>query len=428
MVVAALVILSMFFVTAGDPFVTAKTPLWVYHAGGTINSVSVSQNGSYIAVGVGFNLTNGAVLLFDKAGNLLWEHPTSRIIGQVSISANGSRIEASGYQLSSGENRAYENAEVYAFDSSGDMLWNRTSSSPWSATMSADGSMITIAGSDSLTLLNWQGQAVWTYTAGGYPTGNNSVQEGPPTFFESQNGTRVPVGTNGITTLGSGEDSILVNEAPSPIPESSIAVMPNGTLIAAGGFDSDANGTVLLLTGQGDLVWKHHVDSGVLSEALLPNGSAAAYVTDSNALFYDGGGKLLANYTYGESSLLRTTNGLFLLGAAGGNGLELINSAGRLVWSDPLYSVLTDAVSSDGSFAAAASGFGGQGGTGHPSALYFFSTTGNGSLTLGLGDKLASYTQSPSFMFFIIGTGITIVALFAVLVMTSARGLRHSQR
>jgi len=175
---------------------------------------------------------------------------------------------------------------------------------------------------------------------------------------------------------------------------------------------------------QGDLLWKHNVDSGVLSEALLPNGSSVAYVTDSNALFYDGGGKLLANNTYGESNLLRTTNGLFLLGGAGGNGLELLNSAGRLMWSDPLYSALTEAVSSDGSFAAAASGLSGQGGTGHPSTLYFFSTTGNGSLLQGIQDELTNYAQSPSFILFEIGPGITLVALFAVLLVMFARRLR----
>ncbi len=423
---AALVILSLFIVTAGNPLVTAKTPLWVYHTSGTVNSVAITDNGSYVAVGVGFNLTSGAVLLFDSAGNLLWEHQTSRIIGEVAISGNGSRIEANGYQILTGPAGVYANAEVYAFDSNGNMLWNRTASSPWSATMSADGSRIAVASSDSLTLLTWQGQVVWTYTAGGYPTGNNSAQEGPPTFFVSQNGTRVPVGTNGITTLGTGENSILVNEAPSPIPESSIAVTPNGTLIAAGNFSSDTNGTVFLLTGQGGLLWGHHVDSGVLSEALLPNGTAAAYVTDSNALFYDGGGKLLANYTYGESNLLRTSNGLFLLGGAGGNGMELINSAGRLIWSDPLYSALTEGVSSDGSFAAAASGLSGQGGTGHPSTLYFFSTTGNGSLMLGIQDKLTNYSQSGSFTLFEIGTGVTLVALFAILLVMFARRPRTS--
>ena len=213
-------ILSLFFATAGNVFVSGKTPLWVYHTSGTINSISISDSGSYIAVGVGFTLNTGAVLLFDGGGNLLWEHQTSRIIGGVSISGNGSRIEANGYQILPGPAGVYANAEVYAFDSNGNMLWNRTAGFPWSATMSADGSRIAVVGSDSLTLLTWQGQVVWTYTAGGYPTGNNSAQEGPPTFFVSQNGSRVPVGANGITRLGSGENSILVNNGLYPIPES----------------------------------------------------------------------------------------------------------------------------------------------------------------------------------------------------------------
>jgi hypothetical protein len=122
---AALVILSLFIVTAGNFLVTAKTPLWTYHTNGTINSISIAENGSYIAVGVGFNLTSGAVLLLDKGGNLLWEHRTSRIIGGVSISGNGSRVEANGYQLSSGRGQFYENAEVYTLDSNGDVLWKR---------------------------------------------------------------------------------------------------------------------------------------------------------------------------------------------------------------------------------------------------------------------------------------------------------------
>ncbi len=235
-------ILSLFFATAGNVFVSGKTPLWVYHTSGTINSISISDSGSYIAVGVGFTLNTGAVLLFDGGGNLLWEHQTSRIIGGVSISGNGSRIEANGYQILPGPAGVYANAEVYAFDSNGNMLWNRTAGFPWSATMSADGSRIAVVGSDSLTLLTWQGQVVWTYTAGGYPTGNNSAQEGPPTFFVSQNGSRVPVGANGITRLGSGENSILVNNGLYPIPESSVAVTPNGTLVAAGSSTSGTNG------------------------------------------------------------------------------------------------------------------------------------------------------------------------------------------
>jgi len=324
-VVAALVILSMFFVTAGDPFVTAKTPLWVYHAGGTINSVSVSQNGSYIAVGVGFNLTN-----------LLWEHPTSRIIGQVSISANGSRIEASGYQLSSGEGQAYEDEAVYALESNGSLLWNRTASVPWSAALSPDGSKVTIVGTESVALLTWEGQVLWNYTAAGFPTRNNTIITGPPTYFMSQNGTRLQVGSNGITSLGSGGNTILVKDAFPAYSESEVIVPPNGVQVA----------------------------------------------TPTSAL---------------------------------------VNSTLLLMTAGTVNSVLAEAVSNDGSFAAAATGLSGQGGTGHPSALYFFSTAGNGSLVQGLEDKLTSYSQSATFILFEIGTGVTLIVLFALLLVMFVR-------
>jgi hypothetical protein len=362
---AALVILSLFVVTAGNFLVTGKSPLWTYHTNGTINSISIAENGSYIAVGVGFNLTSGAVLLLDRGGNLLWEHKTNRIVGGVSISGNGSRIEANGYQLSSGpgpEASFYENAEVYALVSNGSLLWNRTASIPWSTTMSADGSRITVVGTDSVALLTWEGQTLWNYTAGGYPTGNNSFPEGPPTFFVSQNGTRVPVGADGITRLGSGEDNILVNDGFPATSASAVVLTPNGTLVAPGNFNSGINGTVHVLTPQGD------------------------------------------------------------------NDLELFNSGGRLMWSYPLYSVLTDAVSGDGTFVAAASGLTGQGGTGHPSTLYFFSTTGNGGFLLGLEDELLNYSQSPSFILFELGTGITMVGLFAALALVLVRESRSPMR
>jgi hypothetical protein len=410
-------------VTAVDTPVSGKTPLWTYHTSGTINSISISENGSYIAVGVGFNLNSGALLLFNRGGNLLWEHKTNRIIGGVTISGNSSRIEANGYQILPGPAGVYANAVVYAFDSNGNLLWNRTSSVPWGGTMTADGSGITISGTGSIALLTWEGQVVWNYTAEGYSTGNNSAPEGPATFFASQNGSRLPVGPNGVTKLGSGSNSVLTYDGVYPIPASAVALTPNGTLIAMGNDTSGVNGTVLLLTGQGGLLWDHHVDSAVLSEALLPNGSSVGYVTNWNALFYNRGGTLLANYTTdGQAELLPTANGMFLLGGGDGNGLALFNSTGGLIWNDPLYSVLTEAVSSDGAFAAAASGLGGQGGTGHPSTLYLFSTTANGSSPEGLEAWLLNYSQSPIFVLFEIGTAITLAALLAALAVMFARG------
>jgi len=54
--------------------------------------------------------------------------------------------------------------------------------------------------------------------------------------------------------------------------------------------------------------------------------------------------------------------------------------------------------------------------------------TGNGGFLLGLEDKFLNYSKSPSFILFELGTGITMVALFVVLVVMLARGSRSPTR
>lgn len=333
---AALVVLSLFLVTAGNPLVSAKTPLWVYHTDGTINSISLSENGSYVVAGVGFNDTAGAVLLFNGGGKLLWEDRMSRIIAQVSISANGSRVEASGYQLV-GLGGAYVKDEVYALNSQGDIQWNQTAGYPWPATMATDGARIAIYGAGSVALLTWRDKVVWNYTAEGYPLRNNTIRIGPPTYLVSQNGSRVPIATKGMTLLGSGDNTVAISQALQPIPYNSPALVPNGTLLSQGRLTSGINSTLSLLTGS-------TVDS-----------------------------------------------------------------------------VLAETASRNGAFAAASVGLSGQGGRGFPSALYFFSTPGSGSLLQGAEDKLVAYTQSSVFTLFELGTIITMVAFFGALVAMSRR-------
>jgi hypothetical protein len=252
---------------------------------------------------------------------------------------------------------------------------------------------------------------------------------GSSAVIVSQNGSRVVFGTNEISMLGSTGNSIWTYGGLFLVSGGDVALAPDESLVAVGNSTTGVNGNVLLLTGQGSLLWEHHVDSAVLSAALLPNDSSVGYVTNWNALFYNRGGTLLANYTTdGQAQLLPTAGGLFLLGGGGGSGLVLFNSVGRLLWSYPLNSVQTEAVSSDGAFAAGSSGLVGQGGQGHPSTLYFFSTTGNGSFLQGLEDGLMNYSQSPFFILFGIGTGITIAALFAALAVMFLRASRSSQR
>jgi hypothetical protein len=354
---------------------TVTTPLWTYSASGQISSVSVSENGNYTVVAEQLNTRGGAILLFNRTGDLLWERQTDWVVKNAAISDNGSHILAIGYRYLYGPGRATsQENEVFALDSNGSVLWNSTSSSPYfGGTMSADGSRVAVFAEGSIASLTWRGQVLWNNSAAGADCGGG----GPCPVFVSQDGSVVAAdggsGRYGITLLNSDGSVAWTYGESNQIWTNSVALTSSGYLIAAAQDVSIFNGTALLLSGEGVPLWEHHLDSGVDSAAVLQNGSTIGYVTDSNVLFYDRAGKLLANYsTDGESTLLPTLNGAFLGG--GGNNLVLFDSAGKERWSSSLQTVLTAAVSGDGAFVAATTGARGEGAQGN-STLYFFSTT-----------------------------------------------------
>src|SRR6058998_65625 len=95
--------------------------LWRYTTYGTTNSIAISSDGSYLAVGVQTGLQTGRILFFDNAGSLLWTHDTDRVISSVAISADGSHIAAGGYQLI-GPPGIYENGIIYYLARDGRIL------------------------------------------------------------------------------------------------------------------------------------------------------------------------------------------------------------------------------------------------------------------------------------------------------------------
>ncbi|MDA4136452.1 MAG: PQQ-binding-like beta-propeller repeat protein [Thaumarchaeota archaeon] len=355
-----------------------STPLWIYRANGAITSVSVSENGNYTVVAeqVFFNNSGGAILLFNRAGDLLWERQTDWVVSDAAISDNGSHILALGHKFLYGPGQPTSQAnEVFALDSNGSVLWNTTSSSPYyGGAMSTDGSRVAVFTDDYVALLTWSGQVLWNDSAAG---ADFCPGVGPCPVFVSQDGSVVAAGHQGIT-LFNPDGSVAwtftrTDGETNNVWANSVTLTSSGYLIAAA-QDSNFNDTALLLTGQGVPLWEHHLDSQVFSAALLQDGSTIGYVTDSSALFYDRNGTLLANYTTdGELTLLPTSNGTFLLGG-GGNDLALFDSAGQERWSSPLQTVLTAAVSGDDAFVAATTGARGEGALG-PSTLYFFSTS-----------------------------------------------------
>ena len=381
-VLVGLLILSLFIVTTNNLFYNKKSSLWAYNSRGTINSISISQQGSLVAIGVGFTGTKGAVILLDGSGNVIWEHQTDRIIAHVSMSSNGSHIEADGYQLlgggggvhGGGPAEYYANSKVYAFDFKGDLLWSRDfSDSPLYAVMSRDGSRIAVSMSSSVSYLAWDGKILWNYTA----------PSSYPYAILSQNGSRVAISVSNpsnVTMLNAdGKALWTFRDTALAATYSDGVFTTRGDLIAAGN-----SGSVYLLTERGTLLWRQYVDSLILSAAVLPNGSSVGYVTNNNVLFFDRSGELIATHaTEGKSTLLPTPYG-FLLGGYGGN-VVLFDARGKSLWNFSLGvgglagGGLAEAVSGNGAFAAASSGVAGQGGQGFPSTLYFFAIGNKGT-------------------------------------------------
>lgn len=116
---------------------------------GTISSIAISGDGEYVTAGVsnGDQSDTGAVLLFDRSGNVLWQYKTDEMIGRVSISEDGSHILANGYRT------------TYALDLNGSVVWTQPG---YSVAMSADGSEVAVLSPGHwIAVLTWQRHVVW---------------------------------------------------------------------------------------------------------------------------------------------------------------------------------------------------------------------------------------------------------------------------
>jgi len=203
-----------------------------------IESISVSSDGSYVAVGSAGGYAGGNyVYLFNKSGKLLWKdiaigvrtvlvtsdgsvavgygvdykgsiyirnkwkYKTERDVRSISISPDGS--------VAVGTNGGY----VYFFNKNGNLLWKyKTEGTPISSILfSLDGSHVS-AGSlgGYVYFFNKNGELLWKYRIGRFIK----------SISTSSNGSYVAVGTNGgyVYFFGLGR----ARETPSPTPTETI--------------------------------------------------------------------------------------------------------------------------------------------------------------------------------------------------------------
>lgn len=225
--------------------------LWSYETGGNVNSVSISADGSHIAVGGGDN----KVYLLSHDGTLFWSYETDFPITEVSISADGSYIAAGGAERGG----IIPDGSTYLFNKEGERLWNLDTNAVSSVSISADGSHIAytymhgLGWWDVVVLYSRDGRNYpWYYTIGESGTGAVSL---------SRDGKYTAVGSAGQGLEKEGirlynkEGKLLWNYEEIDTgytPHYSVAISADGSYIIAG---NDKNDKVYLLDRDGKLLW-----------------------------------------------------------------------------------------------------------------------------------------------------------------------------
>jgi len=250
--------------------------LWNYSTDDYSNSVSISADGSYIAAGS----ANG-VYLFNREGEKLWSFKTGDNIPikEVSIAADGSYVAAGG-----------NDHNVYLFNRAGEKLWSyKTGDNIHKVSISADGSYVAAGGVDyNVYLFNRAGEKLWDYNTGGYV--NSLAISGDGSYLAVEGSYFVKVGHYDTTFY-------FFNRAGEKLWSykfrvKGISISDDGSYVAAG----DWNGNVHLFNRNGEELWNYNTNGNIRDISLSADGSYVAAGGDSIYLFNHGGEKLWSYY------------------------------------------------------------------------------------------------------------------------------------
>jgi len=281
-------------------------PLWSYQT--SVATVSISADGSFIAVGSGDN----KVYLFNQNGDLLWEYQTDGGVRKVSVSADGSFVAAGS-----------ADDKVYLFSREGELLWNyETGDDVRDVSTSADGSFVA-AGSadDKVYLFSREGELLWNYETG------DDVRD----VSTSADGSFVAAGSaDDKVYLFSREGELLWNYK-TGWKVQKVSISADGSFVAAGSWDEK----VYLFNREGKLLWDYKTGGDVVGVSISADGSfVAAGSSDWRVYLFNQRGKLLWSYE-AESKIEEismSADGSFIVATCWSNKLYFFNQEGELLW------------------------------------------------------------------------------------------------
>ncbi|WP_165394836.1 WD40 repeat domain-containing protein [Methanofollis fontis] len=266
--------------------------MWSEGIGGEIKSVSISPEGSYIAVGTA---SVGGLHLYSRDGEHLWTHPTG-------CSVFGSAVSSDGEYIVMGSEY------VRVFNLEGEIEWQWDSGYfAYSVAITPDGAYIAVGSDDkSVTLLEYGEGKIWRY----------ELPDDPTCVDLSADGQYVVAGTDGQVYLLDG-DGELVWEIDVGKGVQSVAIAPDGTSIAAGTLDYRSH----LISKEGEILWRYMTNNRVFGVALSENGDVVTGSHDDHLYIINGDGdRILETETSGHINDVDVSSDGSVVVAGTGNG------------------------------------------------------------------------------------------------------------
>jgi hypothetical protein len=352
-----------------------------------ITVVAVSQNDSEVVVGTGQAIGNGSIYAFNGKGASLWNYTLNQFVSSISVSANGSLIAVGGFESAHNAAGTYENGAVHLLNGQGKLLWSEMlgGSGP-SVRLSSDGSRLAVATDTRILYMNDKGQTLWSFNSGNSgnivgmdmsPNGSNvvvSVMYSPNTqnwswsFLSFSGGGKLLWNYTSISPGG-------VSFADR------VVLAPDGSHTWASSEVSGENGTLYLFDNNGTLLWSRQIYSPALVIQTSSASQSVAVLTNRSTLVFNEEGQQLANYTVSQQSATSTPAAgsscvapSFWVSNLGSLNVLFLNGQGSPLSSYPLDRTVSNAVvSPDGYYAAIISN------QGNRSILYFMDLVRNGS-------------------------------------------------
>ncbi len=306
------------------------TLLWSCKTGSTVDCVSVSSDGSYIAAG-----DWDTVYFFNREGELLWSYKTGGGVS-VSIDAKGAYVA-----VGSGEDeyvpKENEN-KVYFFDRSGELLWTYDTGDDVSeVSVPSDGSYVAATAGKNLYLFDRDGTLLWSYKKKGWLGGINQVKI-------SSDGSYIAAGDSGSKVLFFNRDGELLWSKKPEVKGrirslDGISISSNGSYIAAvsGGWSlPDNKGNISFFDDEGELLWERDQENFSFNSVAVSSdgffvaagGDPLSLITKEEELlwFYEGNAKV-----YGGGVAI-SYDGSYVAACPDGK-VSFFNRKGELLWS-----------------------------------------------------------------------------------------------